>query len=118
MKTCGPLSEPKINGKYYLNHEQECFIRHKSFIYRKARTVSVLTETWLNSNVPDEVIDVPGMTLIRKDRSKVMEFGEDVLLCILTMRFMLNRVWTFQIRPLNVSGLFSDRNGYHERFQD
>ena len=65
------------------------------------------------------LVDVPGMTLIRKYIDQiVMGFGEEVLLCILTMRFMLNRVWTFQIRPLNVSGPLSDRNGYHERFQD
>ena len=29
----------------------------------------LVTETWLNDNIPDEVAQVPGMTLIRKDRA-------------------------------------------------
>jgi hypothetical protein len=29
----------------------------------------LVTETWLNDNIPDEVVQVPGMTLIRKDRA-------------------------------------------------
>jgi hypothetical protein len=29
----------------------------------------LVTETWLKDNIPDEVVQVPGMTLIRKDRA-------------------------------------------------
>jgi hypothetical protein len=29
----------------------------------------LVTETWLNDYIPDEVVQVPGMTLIRKDRA-------------------------------------------------
>jgi hypothetical protein len=31
--------------------------------------LALVAETWLNDNIPDEVVQVPGMTLIRKDRA-------------------------------------------------
>ena len=39
------------------------------FILRNKVSLALITETWLKSSVCDSVIDIPGYTVLRKDRS-------------------------------------------------
>ena len=38
------------------------------FIVRKKINLSFITETWLKESVPDSVINISGLTLLRRDR--------------------------------------------------
>ena len=45
------------------------------FIVRNKINLSLITETWLKESVPDSVIDIPGFTLLRRDRLSQIHGG-------------------------------------------
>ena len=45
------------------------------FIVRKKINLSFITETWLKESVPDSVINIPGLILLRRDRSSQIHGG-------------------------------------------
>ena len=45
------------------------------FIVRNKIDLSLITETWLKESVPDSVINIPGFTLLRRDRSSQIHGG-------------------------------------------
>ena len=45
------------------------------FIVRNKINLSLITETWLKESVPNSVIDIPGFTLLRRDRLSQIHGG-------------------------------------------
>jgi hypothetical protein len=60
-----------LNARSILNKVDEISIRTKIL----NPEVLCITETWLNDHIPDEVVQVSGYTIIRKDRANGIRGG-------------------------------------------
>lgn len=55
-----------VNSLTNKSDELETLVKTQK-VYREC-SLMCFTETWLNQNIPDSIVDVPGFTLIRSDR--------------------------------------------------
>ncbi|XP_028515119.1 uncharacterized protein LOC110239869 [Exaiptasia diaphana] len=57
-----------------MSHEPK-IVEIQEFINRNEVDLACITETWLKDVIPDSVVDIPGYTIIRRDRQNIMHGG-------------------------------------------
>ena len=75
-----------------------------------------ITETWLNDHIPDEVFQVSGYTIIRKDRANAIRGGR--VCTYIREHLPYKRAQTCHIVLSNAFGLQSDLSGFQDVFHE